>query len=267
LLAGLVSFLVFSVAAAAEVRFEVGGAVESADEALEVRVDVFNAGDVAATAVDVRGEFADEADVVTLPEGIPAGATRSALFRFAHVPRAGVHVLGLRLDYTEAAAAGRVAVTTSQRAYLLLSLGANPPPALRVSVADVTVATQGTVAVRVESADGRPHRARVRVLTPRGLNANDAVEIAVPATGGATAAVPLLRGTVARPSRQGILAVAEIVGEEVAQASVATGLVSVEADPALLPKLRPWLVGLVIALVLAAAFLEIRARPVVRSSS
>ena len=102
-------------------RFEVGGAVESADEALEVRVDVFNAGDVAATAVDVRGEFADEADVVTLPEGIPAGATRSALFRFAHVPRAGVHVLGLRLDYTEAAAAGRVAVTTSQRAASLSS--------------------------------------------------------------------------------------------------------------------------------------------------
>ena len=53
-------------------RFEVGGAVESADEALDVRVDVINGGDVAATAVDVRGELGDEVDQVALPNGVPA---------------------------------------------------------------------------------------------------------------------------------------------------------------------------------------------------
>ncbi len=193
-------------------RFEVGGAVESADEALEVRVDVINGGDVAATAVDVRGELGDEVDQVALPNGVPAGATRSVLFRFARVPRPGVHVLGLRLDYTEAAASGRTAVTTSQRAYLLLSLGANPGEALRLSAGEASIGTRGMVPVRLESADGASHRVRVRVLTPRGLNADSPVEVEVPATGAATAEIPVLRGSVPRPSRQGILVVAEVAG-------------------------------------------------------
>jgi hypothetical protein len=246
--------------AAAEVRFEVGGAVESADEALDVRVDVINKGDVAATAVDVRGELGDEADQVPLPNGVPARATRSVLFRFARVPRPGVHVLGLRLDYTEAAAPGRTPVTTSQRAYLLLSLGADPAAALRLSAGEASITTRGTVPVRLESADGASHRVRVRVLTPRGLNAEAPVEVEVPAAGAATAEIPVLRGNVPRPSRQGILVVAEVLGGDVAQANVAATLVHVAPDPAAMPKLRWPLAMLVVALLLAAAVVETRSR-------
>jgi hypothetical protein len=246
--------------AAAGVQFEVGGAVESADEALEVRVDVINKGDGAATAVDVRGELGDEVDLVPLPKGVPAAATRSVLLRFAHVPRPGVHVLGLRLDYTEAAAPGRTPVTTSQRAYLLLSLGANAATALRLSASESSIGTRGTVPVHLESADGAPHRVRVRVLTPRGLNADTPVEVFVPAAGAATAEVPVLRGNVPRPSRQGVLVVAEVVGGDAAQASVVATVVHVAPDPALLPKLRWPLAAVVVALLLAAVFLETRSR-------
>lgn len=241
-------------------RFEVAGAVESADEALDVRVDVINGGDVAAASVDVRGELGDEVDVVPLTSGVPANATRSVLFRFARVPRPGVHVLGLRLDYTEAAAPGRTPVTTSQRAYLMLSLGAAPGAALRLSAGEASIGTRGTVPVRLESADGAPHRVRVRVLTPRGLNADAPVEVEVPASGAATAEVPVLRGNVPRPSQQGILVVAEVLGGDVAQASVTAGLVHIAPDPALLPKLRWPLGAAAIGLLLAAAVVETRSR-------
>jgi hypothetical protein len=248
------------VPALAEVKFEVGGAVESADETLEVRVDVINRGDVAATSVDVRGELGDEVDQVALVNGVPAKATRSVLFRFARVPRPGVHVLGLRLDYTEAGVAERPPVTTSQRAYLLLSLAANPGDALRLSAGEASIQTRGMVPVRLESADGAPHRVRVRVLTPRGLNAESPVEVEVPAAGAATAEIPVLRGNVPRPSRQGILVVAEVVGADLAQASVAATLVHVAPDPALMPKLRWPLAALVVALLVAAAVLQARSR-------
>jgi hypothetical protein len=235
------------------VKFDVGGAVESADESLDVRVDVINAGDVAATAVDVRGELGDEVDQVALPRGVPARATRSVLFRFARVPRAGVHVLGLRLDYTEAAAEGRAPESTSQRAYLLLSLGTNPAAAVRLSASETSVGVRGRVAVRLESADGAAHRVRVRVLTPRGLTADTPVEVDVPAAGAAEAEVPVLRGNVLRPSRQGVLVVAEVLGGEEASASVASTLVHVAADPARMPELR-W------PLAVAAAVAETRSR-------
>jgi hypothetical protein len=246
--------------AAAEVKFDVGGAVESADDALEVRVDLTNGGDAAATTVEVRGELADEVDVVLLPAGVPARETRSLLFRFARVPRPGVHVLGLRLDYTEAAAAGRTPATASQRAYLLLSLGENPAPALTLAAGEASISTRGTVPVRLESADGAAHRVLVRVLTPRGLNADAPVEVEVPSSGAATAEVPVLRGNAPRPSRQGILVVAEVLGGETAQASVAATVVNIAPDPALLPRLRWPLAGAAIVLLLAAVVVEIEKR-------
>jgi len=246
--------------AAANVKFEVGGAVEAADESLDIRVDVTNNGDVAASALEVRGELGDEQDVVPMPDGVPAGTTRSVMFRFAQVPPAGVHVLGLRLDYTEEATAGRAAISTSQRAFLLLSLGTNPPPAVRVSAAESSIATRGAVPVTLESADGAPHRVRVRVLTPRGLNADSPVEVDVPATGAARADVPVLRGNVPRPSRQGILVVAEVVDAGVPHASVAATVIEVEAHPALLPRLRWSLGALAFLLLAAAAVVEVRSR-------
>ena len=226
-------------------------------------MDVGNRGDAAAASLDVRAELDDETDQRAVEGGVPAGATRSVPFRFDPPPRPGVHLLGLRLDYTEAPAEGKAAPpATSQRAFLLLSVGANPPPALRVSADEATVETSGSLRVRVESADGAAHRARVRVLTPRGLNANTPVEVEVPAAGAASADVPLLRGSVPRPSRQGVVAVAETLDGDLAHAAVATTVVHVAADPARLPRLRRWLAALAVLLLLAAAVVEWRrARP------
>jgi hypothetical protein len=250
-----------AVPAAAAVRFEVGGAVESAGGALDVRVDMTNSGETAAATVDVRGELGDAVDQLSIEGGVPAGATRSVRFHFETVPpRPGIHVLGLRLDYTEEAARGRTVTTASQRAFLLLSIGANPPPALRVSAGESSLETSGAVKVTVESADRAPHRVRLSVLTPRGLNANTPVEMDVPATGPVSAAVSVLRGSVPRPSRQGVLVVAEAMDGDLAQAAVATTVVDVEGDPAWLPRLRQPIAGAAIALLLAAGVLEWRAR-------
>jgi hypothetical protein len=240
------------------VRFAVGGAVESAAAGgLEVRVDVTNEGGLGAATVDVRGELGDEADRLSIEGGVPAGQMRSVRFHFDAMPApAGVHVLGLRLDYTEGATPGRTPVTTSQRAFLLLAIGANPPPAVRVSAGEATIRDAGTVPVTVESIDGAAHRVRVRVLTPRGLNANTPVELDVPAGGRASAEVAILRGTVPRPSRHGVVAVAEVVDGPVAQAAVATSLVNVGPDPAWTPRLRKPIAAAAILLLLAAGAAE-----------
>ena len=257
----VVAFIALAAAfpAAADVKLDVGGEVEAADETLDVRVDVSNTGDVAVATLEVRGEIGGDEDLVSLPTGVPAGAVRSALFQFPRVPPAGIHVLGLRLDYT-ATPPGRTTVTTSQRAYLLLSLGANPPTAVRLTAGEVTIDTRGMVPVRLESADGAAHRVRVRVLTPRGLNPGPPAEVDVPASGSATADVAVLRGSIPRPSRQGVLVVAETLGDETPQASVATTLVHVEAFRSVLTVLR-WPLGLLsIALLAGAAAVEVRSR-------
>ena len=226
-----------------------------------MRVDVTNGGDTAAATVDVRGELGDAVDQLPIDGGVPAGAMRSVRFHFVKAPpRPGVHVLGLRLDYTEAAAPGHTVTTTSQRAFLLLGLGANPPPAVRVSARESSLETLGAVPVTVESADHAPHHVRLRVLTPRGLNADTPVEVDVPADGPRSAAVPVLRGSVPRPSRHGVLVVAEVMDGDLAQAAVATTLVDVEGDPAWLPRLRQPIAGAAILLLLAAGVLEWRAR-------
>jgi hypothetical protein len=227
------------------------------DGVLEVRVDVANKGGTAATSLDIRAELGEQTEVKTIAAGVPPGGTRSAVFPFPPPARAGVHVLGLRLDYVEK---GGPEGGTSQRAFLLLSIGANPPPMVKVSAGPSTFELTGRLPVTVESVDGHAHKVRVRALTPRGLNANDAVELDVPAGGKATAEVELLRGSVARPSRHGVLAVAETLDGDLAHAAVAATIVHLSADPALMPKLRPWIAGLAIVLLAAAGYFEWRKR-------
>jgi len=245
----------------------VAGAVESQDGRIDVRVDVSNRGAVDATRLDVTAELGDELDRKALEGGVIAGGLRSAWFTFTPPARTGVHVLGLRLDYTQAAGEGRTAAELSQSAFLLLSIGANPPAMVSVTAGETSFDLAGALPVRVSSADGRPHRARVRVLTPRGLNANAPVEVDVPAAGAADARVPLLRGNGPRPSRHGVVAVAETLDGDVAHAAVTTALVSLEADPARMPKLRPWIAGTAILLLLAAGAAEWRRRKATRSGT
>jgi len=234
----------------------VSGAVSlSGEDVLEVRVDLTNRG-AAAGPVSVQGELAGSYDEAKIAEGIDAGATASARLHFPRqVPRPGVHPVVLLLDYAPRASGmgSGAPAALSQRAFLLLSLGAAPPPAVRVSAPEVSLRDRALLPVRLESADGAAHRVRLRVLTPRGLNPERAQdEVAVPAAGAVSVAVPLLRGGVPRPSRQGVLLVAETLDGAAAQASTGTTVVAVSAPSDLMPHLRVPFV-LVAALLLAAA--------------
>jgi hypothetical protein len=67
-----------------------------------------------------------------------------------------------------------------------------------------------------------------------------------------------LRGGAPRPSRQGVVVLAETLGGEVPNAAAGVAVVVVEADRAWVPRLRWPLAGLALALIGGAAFVEIR---------
>lgn len=260
----LLLFLLLAASAApgpAAPTFEVSGAVAlTADDELEVRVDLTNRGAVGAGAVTVLGELAGHYDEAKVAAGIGPGATGAARLVFPHeVPRPGVYPVVLLLDYAPNTADGRATAALSQRAFLLLTLGAAAAVPVRISAPEVTLRDRALLPVTLESADGRAHRVRVRVLTPRGLNPERAQdEVAVPASGPATVSVPLLRGGVPRPSRQGLLLVAETLDGEVAQATTSTTVVAVEAAADLMPRWRDPFIVAAALLLAAAAVLEWR---------
>jgi hypothetical protein len=241
--------------------FDVGGAVALTEEGeLEVRVDLTNRGDAASGAVSVLGELAGHYEEARVPAGVAPGATAAARLVFPReVPRPGVYPVVLLLDYAPAAAAGVTPTARSQRAFLLLTLGATAAAPVRIRAPEVTLRDRVLLPVVLESADGRAHRIRLRVLAPRGLNPERLQdEVAVPASGTATVSVPLLRGGVPRPSRQGLLLVAETLDGDVAQASTSTILVAVEPAAEAKPRWRDPFVVAAGLLLAAAAVLEWR---------
>ena len=141
------------------------------------------------------------------------------------------------------------------------ALGANTPPAVRLTIPPVHLDTMATVVVRIDSADLGAHRVRLRMLTPRGLQPfGSEPEVDVPRFGGVNAEIRLLRGGAPRPSRQGVVVLAETVGEEPASAGAATAVVEVQADPAWMPRLRSPLLALAVLLLAAAGYAEKRRR-------
>jgi hypothetical protein len=222
-------------------------------------VDLTNRGG-ASGSLTVQGELAGHYDEARLADGVAAGATAAVPLVFPReVPRPGVYPVVLLLDYAPAAPAGTATVSQSQRAYLLLTLGATAAAPVRLSAPEVKLRDRVLLPVVLESADGRAHRIRLRVLTPRGLNPERLQdEVAVPASGATTVAVPLLRGGVPRRSRQGLLLVADTLDGDLAQASTATTVVEVEAGRDLMPRWRDPFVIAAGLLLAAAAFLEWR---------
>ena len=243
----------------AEARLDVGGSVEVAEGGIHVQVDLRNGGDAPATAVHVEGELMErQAQAQVL--GIPAGESRSIALHFpGGAPRPGVHALVLLLDYTTPGPSGPTPV--SQRAYLLLALGEMAEPAVRLSVGEARMTWSGLVDVSLESADGAPHRVRLRIEGPRGFRGdNPPREVDVPALGTVTAKVRVFRGTVPWASRQGILAVGSATDGPLARTTVATGIVEILPDPAWMPRLRRPLWALALALLGLAILFEARRR-------
>lgn len=244
--------------AGAAVRLEVTGSVAPEDEEVVVSVQVDNRGTTAATAVVIHGELLGRHDEVQKDTGVAAGSWTEAQLRFPQEgTRPGVHVVGLRLEYQ----VHPRGVWASQAAYLLLALGANPPAAVRVFVGETTIETRGRVGVELESADGRPHVARLRLLTPKGLNPfGEPGDVAVPAQGRVSAALEVLRGSAVREARHGILVAATTMDGDTQTAAVVEGAVVVAKDPALMPHLRIPLTVVSILLLLAATGVELRRR-------
>lgn len=236
--------------------FEVSGTVEGTEDELAVHVGLRNGGDTPATSLDVEGELLGGKARESVPEGVAAGASRGVVLKFpVGAVRPGVHPLTLLLDYTVAGAQGPSAV--SQRAYLLLGLGGVADPAVRLSLRDAPMDFSGQVDVDVESADGAPHTALVRLLGPRGFRADSpADEVRVPAHGSVRVPIRVFRGALPWGSRQGVLAVAEATDGPLASAAVATAAVEIAPDPAWMPRVRKPVLLLTVVLVCAAACLE-----------
>jgi hypothetical protein len=245
--------------ARSEAVLDVSGSVVSIAPRLEVRVVVTNRGDRPAVPLVVAGVLLGERSEARLANGVAPGGSGAVLLAFAlSGARSGTHALTLLLEYPVEGppdGAGNPPVA-SQLAWLLLALGANPGPAVRLAADALHLDVKGDLAVRLESADGEPHRVRLRALTARGLRAEGGgVEVAVPAKGTSPAALPLVRAGAPRGSRHAILLVAEALDGPVARTAVLAVPVEVAPDPSLLPRLRTPL--LVLGLVLVALALGV----------
>jgi hypothetical protein len=231
---------------------------------LEVRVALHNPGPGDVGPLDVVGELGVERRQARVVSGVRSGGTAAVVLTFVGRPaRPGLHPLLLLLEHPvdgEPDAAGSPPVA-SQRAFLLLALGARPDPAVSLQAEPCVVDVRGALRVRLESRDGDPHRVSLEARPARGLRfEGGAVEVAVPASGPATAALPLFRAGAGRGSRHEVLVVAETLDGPLARATVASARVDVAPDRSLLPRLHRPLLALGILLLALAAVAQIRTR-------
>jgi len=220
---------------------------------LEVRVLVANRGDLPAAPVEVTGELLGQQCVARLVASLAPGQSGSVVLDFdpAAAPP-GVHALTLLLEHALPGTpdAGGNPPLASQRAWLLVALGASPAAAVRVSAAPARIAVRGTLDVAVESADHAAHRVGLRALTARGLRVETAaLELEVPAAGVARARIVLIRAGAPRGSRHGVLLVAESRDGPPSRTTVAVAAVDVPPDESLVPRLRGLLLALALALL------------------
>jgi hypothetical protein len=258
---GLSLVLLVPAAARAEAVLDVSGSVASVAPRLEVRVTVRNRGDRRAAPVDVVGELLGGRSEARLTAGVGAGQEGTVILPFSPAnARPGTYALTLLLEHPvegTADAAGNPPVA-SQVAWLLVALGASPPPPVRLEVAPLRVDVEGGLAVRVESADGEPHRVHLRVAAARGLRAEGSgADVAVPALGTASTALPIVRAGAPRGSRHAVLVVAEATDGPLARTVVAEVPVEIAPFPSRLPGLR--LPVLVLGLLLLAVALGFEA--------
>jgi hypothetical protein len=248
--------------AGAEAVLDVSGTVVSVVPRLEVRVVVTNRGDQPAVPLEIAGELLGEQAEARIAPGVAPGGEGAVLLAFSPViPRPGTYALTLLLEHPVEGTpdgAGNPPLA-SQRAWLLVALGASPPAPVRLSADPLRLDVRGDLAVRLESADGEPHRVRLRALPARGLRVEgDGADVAVPARGAAPAALPLVRAGAARGTRHAVLLVAEAADGPLARTAVLAAPVEVAPFPSRLPALRGPV--LVLGFLLLAVALGVEAR-------
>jgi hypothetical protein len=256
------SLLAAAPAALPQALLDVSGSVVSVAPRLEVRVTVTNRGESWASPLEVVGELLGERSEARLADGLPPGREGAVQLSFASARvRPGTHALTLLLEHPLEGppdGAGNPPMA-SQRAWLLLALGANPGPAVRLAAPALHLDVKGDLAVRLDSADGESHRVRLRAFTARGLRAEGGgVEVAVPAKGTSTAALPLVRAGAPRGSAHVVLLLADTLDGPLARDAVLAVPVEVAADPSLMPRLRVPLLALGLALLAVALGFEAR---------
>lgn len=258
LLLVLVPSLAIASPAAAAARLTVSGAVEPEAGALGVRVILENAGDGPAAGVSVEGELLGATDDGRLEAPLGPGASAGVLLRYPmQSPPSGVFPLLLLIRYHE----GRQGAEVGQRAFLLVALGEAAPAEVALSVRETAFVYSGDVTISAHSLDGRPHRARLRVAVPPTLRVLDGSgELAVPAKGEVSRRVRLIRTNAAPGTEQGILAVAESVGEPLQHTTVETGTVSVLPEVHWTARLRVPMIAAALLLFAGAVLLELRGR-------
>jgi len=255
----------------AETLLDVSGGVVATEPRLVVRVTITNRGDAPAGSIDVLGELLGERRESHVPGVLARGASDSVTLEFRPAAsRAGLHALTLLLEHPVEGppdGAGNPPMA-SQRAFLLLALGANPGEAVRIDAEPLTLDVRGNLVVRLESRDGEPQRVELRALTARGLRPDgEPIEVTVPAHGQATVQLPIARAGVPRERRQALLLVAETLDGPLARTSVAAASVDLQPDPARLPRLRTPLLVLGLVLVVFALGHELRARHGTRTTT
>lgn len=231
--------LLSPVVAWADVQFEVSGRAQTTRAGIQVVASLRNIGNSAAHSLHVRGELGSSlADAV--PGDVAPLAQVEATFDFPLPERAGRHAILLRLEfYPTPEAAEQKGSPAVQWGYLLIGLGADPPPALGLEVPEAKIETSGPLLVRLTSLDGFSHRASVSCRVPYGLGTlGEPPEVEVPASGSVEVPLSLVRGGALRGSRSGILVLARTTEAGMERAAVATGVVEILPDPALLPGLR-----------------------------
>lgn len=191
---------------------------------------------------------------------IAAGETRGLTLGFPLDGAApGVHAVMLMIDYRTGPEA--TATRYSQPAWVLIALGEQTGPSVRLRMADARVDVTGHLDVVLESADGASHRVQLAVKTPHSLRAYPVESVVeVPAQGTLTKSVQLFRVDAPWNSRQGLLVIARDNTGPLVRTAVAAGVAQLSADPARLPGLRRPLIGLALLLLALAVGAEIWGR-------
>jgi hypothetical protein len=213
---------------------EISGRAWLADEGIEVALELQNSSRMELGPLSIEAELMRQVRRARIEEALAPGEKHALRLRFAgELPRPGVYPLVLLFEYAHDA------VQISRRGCLLLSLGENAFPALRVSIDDLVIRWQATTSVSLASADGRPHRTVLRVLSGRGLRIVDEERrLIVPADESVRVPIRVLYAGAPRSTRQGLLAVASAEDDAVERTSVASSVVHVQDDKPLLSRLR-----------------------------
>lgn len=131
------------------------------------------------------------------------------------------------------------------------------PTRVNVHVTDLRLAHAGELRVELRSADGRAHRAELRASAAAGSLRVLPAAIDVPAAGVTRVALRVFRGDATWDSRHEIDVVA-LAADDGTPLGLGSAVVDVASDPALVPRLRPWLTAAGLLLLLAAVVQEWR---------